>query len=146
MNPLFSPPAIKILQLANQESQLLNTATIGSGQILLALFADAQNLGSGPIVFEGNIELLRDELGKLVQTSPEYVAGKLPMDDCEKKAIENEILIRKRDDESITPLHLLIGILQEEDSIAIRVLGNVGMDPEEILREALEKLSLKKTC
>ena len=66
MNPLIGQHSQKTLQLAVVESQRLNSEFIGTGHILLALLADS----NGPIDFVGDLETVRCEVGKLVQSAP----------------------------------------------------------------------------
>ena len=131
MNPLIGQHSQKTLQLAVVESQRLNSEFIGTGHILLALLADS----NGPIDFVGDLETVRCEVGKLVQSAPYPITGKVPLNLCAKKAIEFALVLRKND-EVVSPLHLLIGILQDENSVAVRVLNRVGLPASDVLRDA----------
>ena len=135
MNPLIDRHSQKILQLAVVEAQRLNSEFIGTGQILLALLADSKGPWDGVIDFVGDLETVRCEVGKLVQSAPYSIFGKVPLNLRAKKAIEFALVLRKND-EMVSPLHLLIGILQDEDSVAVRVLNRVGLPVSDVLRDA----------
>ncbi len=136
MNPLFDPHARKIMQLATVEAQRLNSEMIGTGHILLALIADGNGLAGDRFVhIHCDLELARRGVDNLAESAPRSIVGKVPRNLCAKRAIEFALKLPKhKNDETVLPIHLLIGILQDEDAVAVRVLttfgGNSGKSSE----------------
>ena len=145
MNPLFSPHVQKVLQLAATEAQRVNSEMIGTGHVLLAMIRDSEGMGyDGLINFECDIELARLEVAKLVEPALSDVAGKLPLNLATKKAVEHALLLANN--ETVTPLHLLIGILQDDDAVATRLLTRLGISTVDVLSDAHAAITTEQGC
>lgn len=135
MNPLFDPQARKIMQLATVEAQRLNSEMIGTGHILLALIADCNRLsGDGLIQFDSDLESVRHEVGNLCESAAFTVVGKVPLNLSAKRAVEHALMLSKNG--TVSPMHLLIGILQDDDAVAVRVFTLFGLSSVDILSDA----------
>ena len=131
----FEDNARKIMQLANQEAQRLNCETIGTGHILIALIrvCSATNNG-GLLQIECDLETVRREVRQLIEPANHFVSGKLPLNTEAKQAIE--YATKLSGNRSVAPIHLLMGIIQNENAVATRAVGCLGLSPKEVLRDA----------
>ena len=131
----FENVARKIMQISNQESQRSNFETIGTGQILIALIrvCNATNTDS-LLQIDCDLDTVRREVGLLLTPAEDFVSGKLPLNAEAQHAIDcaNEL----SGDHPVSPIHLLIGIIQNSNTVAARVLVCLGLSPGEVLRDA----------
>ena len=131
----FENVARKIMQISNQESQRSNCESIGTGQILIALIrvCNATNTDS-LLQIECDLETVRREVGRLLTPVEDFVSGKLPLNAEAKQAIDCAKELSGNN--SVSPIHLLIGIIQTRNTVAARVLVCLGLSPSEVLRDA----------
>lgn len=131
----FEDFARKIMQLSNQEAQRLNCETIGTGHILIALIRVCSAKDNGGLLqIECDLETVRREVRQLLTPAIHVVSGKLPLNTEAKQAIEYATeLCNNR---SVSPTHLLMSIIQNENAVATRVLACLGLSPKELLRDA----------
>ena len=140
MNTLLDPGARKVMQLATVEAQRLNSAMIGTGHILLALIADAKGIfGGGTIQFDCDLDSVRREVSTLVEPAEHTVVGKVPLTRTAKMAIEHALMLGNN--EYVSRIHLLIGILQTDDAVAVRVLAQFGLSSVDVVRDALATIA-----
>jgi len=84
----------------------------------------------------------RTEVEKIVQAGPDMVTmGKMPMTPRAKKVMEYAIEeARTLEHNYIGTEHLLLGLLREQEGIAIQALTNLGVTLEEVREEILNLL------
>lgn len=131
----FEDVSRKIIQLSNQEAQRSNCESIGTGHILIALIrvCNATNTDS-LFQIECDLETVRREVGQLLAPTEHFVSGKLPLNKEAKQAIEYATELSGN--RSVSPIHLLVGIIQNGNTVAARVLTRLGLSPRQVLRDA----------
>lgn len=142
----FTDRARKVLALANQEAQRFNHEYIGTEHLLLGLVKEGSGAGATVLKNLGvDIEKLRSEVEKLVQSGPDMViVGKLPQTPRAKRAIEYAIEeARTFNHRYIGTEHILLGLLREKEGIAAQVLTNLGLNLDEVRREVCDTLGDK---
>lgn len=121
----FTDDLRKILLLANQEAFRFNHDYVGTEHLLLGIVKARSNPASS-ILESLNIELsrVRLEVEKLVQSGPDMVSfGKYPQTPRAKKVIEYAMsYARTIGTDYVGPLHLLYGLVNEEEGIGAKVL------------------------
>lgn len=140
----FADKAREAMQLANQEAQKLCHEYIGTEHILLGLLKGGEKNPNEAVkilnALDINIEKVRIEIKKIVQSGPEMVVrGKLPQTPRAKKVIEYAIEeARNFNHDYVGTQHLLLGLLREEDGCAAQCLRNCGVKLEEVRIKILE--------
>jgi len=145
----FTDQARKVMLLANQEAQRLNHEYIGTEHILSGLIKEGS--GGAAIVLKNlgiSLERVHLEVEKIVPEGPDMVTmGRLPQTPRVKKIIEYAMdEARKLDHNYIGTEHILLGLLRATDSVAARVLLNLGAEMgftlEKIRENVLEILGI----
>ena len=139
--------ARKVMALANIEAQRLNHEYINTGHILLGILKEGTGTGFNALRILGvDFDNIRTGIHWLARPGPDLVSmGKLPQAPCTKKAIERAIEEAKRMHHNyLGTEHLLLGILQEGDGVAARVLGRLGVEVHEARGRVVEVLDILK--
>jgi ATP-dependent Clp protease ATP-binding subunit ClpC len=133
----FSESSQKIMTLAQNEARQMNHDYVGTEHILLALLIERPGALS---VLGVSAEAIRQEIDKLVTRgtiSPGVT--RIPLTPRSQHVIDSArlqafVVGQPR----IEPEHLLIGLMQEPDGVAHRVMRNLGLDLRQV-----EEASLK---
>jgi ATP-dependent Clp protease ATP-binding subunit ClpA len=136
----FTDHARKVLQLANQEAHRFNHEYVGTEHILLGLVRQGDTVVANVLNRLGvGLRKVRLEIEKLVQCGPDMVTmGKLPQTPRAKKVIEYAISeARDLSDKELSPVHLLLGLLREQEGVAALVLTNLGATLDAVRREVM---------
>lgn len=140
----FTERARKVMSLARQEAQRLNSEVIGTEHMLLGIIQEGGGVAA-KVLQNLNLDLkrLRQQIEKLAtpSTSPTVTLGQIPFSPASKEAIrlaEEQALQLGHD--VIGTEHLLLGILKEENGVAGKVLADLGMKAPEIRDMVLEVL------
>src|SRR5438876_422434 len=127
----FTERARKVMSLARQEAQRLNSEFIGTEHILLGIIQEGGGVAA-KVLKNLNVDLkrIRQEIEKLItpSTSPTVTLGQLPFSPRAKRVIElaGEAASQLGHD-VIGTEHLLLGLLKENEGIAAQVLTNLGL-------------------
>lgn len=140
----FSERARKVMSLARQEAQRLNSECIGTEHILLGIIQEGGGVAA-TVLKNLNVDLkrIRQEVDELVKpsTGPITTLGQLPYSPRAKNVIElagNEASQLGHD--VIGTEHLLLGLLKENEGIAAQVLTNLGLKLAKVRDMVLEVL------
>ena len=128
----FTEEARQVVVLAQEEARLMAHNYIGTEHILLALLRDQDTL-AGEALAAANVELeeARAAVVRIVRAGEGESAGQIPFTPRAKKVLElslREALALGFN--YIGPEHILLGLLRENEGVAIRVLGEFGVDGE----------------
>ena len=143
MSILFTDRAKEVLQLADQEAQRLNDDYVGTEHILLGLIREGrgvavnalQSLAVDPRTIPLDVEKL------LPRNSAKTTVTQLPKTPRAKKVIEYAIEeAQDLGDKDVGTQHILVGMLRVQESIATRVLTNLGLKLEN-MRTAIQAVS-----
>ncbi len=139
----FTPRAQQVLALARTEAARLNHNFLGTEHLLLGLIKLGQGVAVNVLEKMGvDLENARAEVEKYVGTGPkEKQWGTFPYTPRVKKVIA--LANKERQSLNHTYLgteHLLLGLLHEDDSVAARVMVNLGVDLLKARQEILLEL------
>jgi len=140
----FTERARKVMSLARQEAQRLNSEFIGTEHILLGIIQEGGGVAA-KVLKNLNVDLkrIRQEIERLISpaTSPTVTLGQLPFSPRAKRVIElaGEAATQLGHD-VIGTEHLLLGLLKENEGIAAQVLTNLGLKLDEVRDMVLEVL------
>lgn len=129
----FTDRARKAMALANQEAQRFNHQFLGSEHLLLGLVKEGSGVAANVLKnLDVDLRKVRLEVEKLVKSGPDMVTmGKLPQTPEMKRAIEKAIEeARGLDHNYVGTEHLLLGLLQDPDTMAGKVLSGLGLAPD----------------
>lgn len=127
----FTERARKVMSLARQEAQRLNSEFIGTEHILLGILLEDGGVAV-KVLKNLNVKLpdLKAEVERLVEhpTAPTATLGQLPFSPRAKRVIElaGEVASQLNHD-VIGTEHLLLGIMKENEGIGAQVLTNAGL-------------------
>ncbi len=140
----FTERARKVMGLARQEAQRLNSEFIGTEHILLGIIQEGGGVAAKVLKnLQVDLKRIRQEIEKLItpSTSPTVTLGQLPFSPRAKRVIElaSEAASQLGHD-VIGTEHLLLGLLKENEGIAAQVLTNLGLKLDEVRDMVLEVL------
>jgi len=143
----FTDRARKVMSIARQEAQRLNSEVIGTEHILLGIAQEGQSIAAKVLhSMQIDFKRVRQEIEKLVtpNTSPTVTLGQIPLSPRAKRVIElaGEIA-QQLGQEAIATEHLLLGLLKEAEGVAAQALQNLGVRLEEVRDKILEELGVE---
>lgn len=143
----FTDRARKVMSIARQEAQRLNSEVIGTEHILLGIAQEGQSIAAKVLhSMQIDFKKIRQEIEKLVtpNTSPTVTLGQIPLSPRAKRVIElaGEIA-QQLGQEAIATEHLLLGLLKEAEGVAAQALQNLGVRLEEVRDKILEELGVE---
>ena len=128
----FTERARKVMSLARQESQRLNSDFIGTEHVLLGLVQEGGGVAVKALAkFKVDLQRIRQEVNRLVQppASPSSMLGQIPFSPRAKRLIE---LAGEEASRTNSPVigtgQLLVACLAEEEGIACKVLRNLDVN------------------
>ena len=139
----FTASAESVLEIANDLAEEMGHSYIGTEHLLFGLIKEGSGVASK--IFENaNIEA-EDVLEKIDELiGSENNGSKIPVGFTPrtKRTFENAYLeAKKLGVDYIGTEHILLGILREIDSIAVRILLDLGMDIENIYTEIMNTVN-----
>ncbi len=140
----FTARAEKALEIANELALELGHNYIGTEHIFYGLVAEGTGVAS-KVLENQNVtdEAILQEIEMLIGTGEALNSNEsLGFTPRSKRVIENAFLeARKLGSEFIGTEHLLIGIMQEGDSIAVRIMLDLNVNPRNLYNEIAKVLN-----
>jgi ATP-dependent Clp protease ATP-binding subunit ClpC len=141
----FTDKTKKVIGQAHQEAQRMGHRYIGTEHLLLGLLREGTGTAATALQRLGvDANRARLEVEKLVRASGELLGtGKqvafTPR--AQKVVFERAYEEAKRQGQNyVRTEHILLAMLEEEDCVAVQVLLNLGVEPEEVRECAMELL------
>ena len=141
----FTNRAEKALEIANELAIELNHNYIGTEHLLYGLIAEGTGVASQVLEMQNlTPEKVLEEIEMLIgrgneDTNVEETIGFTPRT---KRVIENSFLeAKKMGNEYIGTEHLLIGIMVEGDSVAVRIMMDLGVNPQKLYNEIIKVIN-----
>ena len=140
----FTERAQKVLDIARTFSVQNNYSFIGTEHILYGLVGEGEGLASKILVSQGlTVEYIKEEILKIdgVMNTLEH-KGNIDFTPRAKRIIENSVRESKRINHNyIGTEHILLSLMREVDSIAIRILIDANVDPQKIFADLMKLIS-----
>ena len=126
--------SMQILKFAKQEATRLGHSIVGSELLLLGIILEENGVGAQVLKELGvNIKDARKIVEQLIGYGNNYEAKNFSLSPRAKKVIDNAwIEAKNANKERIDSEHILLGIIQEPDCVANKVLTSLGTDALEI--------------
>ena len=139
----FTEKAIKAIILAREEARRLGYDSVATEQILLGLIGEGIGVAARVLRSAGvNLKNARIEVEKLVDRGSGCVAAEIPFTPEAKKLLQFSLKeARSLGDNDIGTGHLLLGLIQEKESVAVRALENLGVVPSQLYKQTLDCLN-----
>ncbi|RMF80187.1 MAG: ATP-dependent Clp protease ATP-binding subunit [Chloroflexi bacterium] len=138
----FTQRARRVLSLAQEEAERLQHNYIGTEHLLLGLMREDGGV-AGRVLRELGLDTRRVEelVDRLVQSSPRKITGQLDLSPGTKKVLELAVdEARRMGHHYIGTEHLLLGLVRQNDGIAIEVLRHMGISPDEVRKQTRDVL------
>ena len=138
----FTNSAQNVLEIAKEIAIELGHNYIGTEHILYGLTEEENGIASKVLENQNiNSENVLDEIENLIGRDEERTITSLGFTPRTKRVLENAFLeARKLDSDYIGTEHILIGIMREADSIAVRILLDLGINPQKLYNEIVKVL------
>ena len=137
----FTNSAQNVLEIAKEIAIELGHNYIGTEHILYGLAEEENGVASKVLENQNiNAENILDEIENLIGSEERNITS-LSFTPRSKRVLENAFLeARKLDSDYIGTEHILIGIMREADSIAVRILLDLGISPQKLYNEIVKVL------
>ncbi len=132
----FTARARRVLSLAHQEAEKASQDKIGTEHLLFGLMLEDGGVASRVLRDLGlEEERVRDVLAKLSSGAPSY-SGQIELGDDTQMVLEAAIEeARRMGHHYIGTEHLLLGLVNANNGLAMEVLKRLGVTPEQIRRQ-----------
>jgi ATP-dependent Clp protease ATP-binding subunit ClpA len=139
----FTPRAQQVLALARKEADRFSHEFIGTEHVLLGLVRLGQGVAVSVLVKMGvNLENVRQEVERQIGVGPKpQTHGNIPY----TPRVKRVLALASREARTLNhiyvgPEHILMGLIQEGDGVAARVLANLGVETHRTRQEILKEL------
>ncbi|KAI3830707.1 hypothetical protein MKX03_009908 [Papaver bracteatum] len=126
----FTEKSINVIIAAQDEARRLDGNFVGTEQILLGLIREETGIAAEVLKSAGiTLKDARLEVEKIIGRGSGFVAVEIPFTPRAKRVLELACRIGHK---YVGTEHLLLGLLHEDEGVAVRVIKNLGADPENI--------------
>ncbi|HEY9887284.1 MAG TPA: Clp protease N-terminal domain-containing protein [Candidatus Obscuribacterales bacterium] len=127
---------------AQEEARRLQHNFVGTEQLLLGLLREDSSLASSVLSeFGVNLADARNEVEAIIGRGSGNPPSEVPFTPKVKQVFENAFQeARKLDASYIEPEHLLLSLTQSRESVAYRVLENLGVAPSKVRTRLIQEL------
>ncbi|MBD2577965.1 ATP-dependent Clp protease ATP-binding subunit [Oscillatoria sp. FACHB-1406] len=134
----FLDVAIKSVIIAQEEARRTGHNLVGTEQLLLGLIAEGTGIAAKLLSQQGvTLQAARVQVDELIGRGPGYVPANLPFTPKARAVFEEALAeARRLGQNAIATEHILLALLKDTDTVAIRVLQNLGVNLE-TLRTAI---------
>ncbi|MEO0406897.1 MAG: ATP-dependent Clp protease ATP-binding subunit [Cyanobacteria bacterium P01_A01_bin.135] len=130
----FSSDAVAVVMQAQREARQLGQNFVGTEQLLLGLMGNRKTKAA-QILKQSGIALneARTEVERLVgQAQPSRLAD-IPLTPKTKRVLEQALNESRRlKSGAVAPEHILLTLARTKDSVAVKVMENLGVDPDAV--------------
>ena len=128
------PETLLIMKLAKEEARRIGRNVVGTEMFLLGILGEGASLAAEVLNdLEVTMKDARQEVENLIGYGNEYFDKEIVFTNRAKRVLERAWLKAKKDNKQrIESTDLLLAIIDEPDSIAMKVLDNLGVDAAEI--------------
>ncbi len=138
----FSKEAIKVIMLAQEEARRLGHNLVGSEQVLIGLIGENTSVAAKVLNDLGiNIKNARVEVEKIIGRGSRFVSAEIPFTPKMKRVFDKSFeAARQLGDNFIAPEHLFLGLIEDGEGVAIKVIENLGVDTAQARNAVLSEL------
>ncbi|BAZ16302.1 ATP-dependent Clp protease regulatory subunit [Calothrix sp. NIES-4071] len=140
----FEEASREVVILAQEEARRLGKSRIGTEFILLALIGQETGLASRILKSLGaNVTEVRSKVEQLTAFSPGTSNNEIfrYSPTAERAVIESSKKALQLKSNLICTEHLLLALIEEQESVAVKVLMDLGISPEQVRIKVYETLN-----
>jgi len=136
----FSDQAIKVILLAQEEARRFKQNYVGSEQVLLGILGEGSSIAAKVLEESGvTLATARREVEQLVGRGSSMSPAEIPFTPRVKRIFEQAMEeSRQLDHNHIGPEHLLLGLLQDGEGIAFKVLQKLNLDLDTVRKQMIQ--------
>jgi hypothetical protein len=138
----FTNQSRRVVVLAQEEARMLDHNYIGTEHLLLGLLHEGR--GSAAQTLEAvdvTLQAVRDQVIEIIGRGQAQPSGHIPFTPRAKKSLELSLReALQLGDGYIGTGHLLLGLIHQSDSVAVKILGNLGADLKDLRARVTEEL------
>jgi len=139
----FTEKAEKAINLSQESAVKLGHSYVGTEHLLLGLIKEGTGIAARVLQSQGVTEdKVTKEIEELIGRGDN--AGKNPLDFTPrtKRVLELGLMeARRLGHNYVGTEHLLLGIMREGESVAVRILMDLGIDPQKLLNDIVKMLN-----
>ena len=138
----FTERARQVVVLAQDEARRLGHDYIGTEHLLLGLLREEQGIAAKTLAgFEVSLDVLRADLVRTVGQAEAPQTGQIPFTPRSKRVLEHSLREAiALSHNYIGTEHVLLGLLREEEGVAVQLLRGHGVEPEAARDAVIEQL------
>ncbi|HBE19800.1 MAG TPA: ATP-dependent Clp protease ATP-binding subunit ClpC [Cyanobacteria bacterium UBA11149] len=138
----FTDRGIKAIMLAQEEARRLGHNLVGTEQILLGLISEGTSIAAILLKELGvTLETTRKLVAQIIGRGSGVVPVEIPFTPKAKRLFETAFQeARQLANNYIGPEHLFLAILQDQDSVAGKVLQHLGVDPDSTRTKVIQSI------
>lgn len=138
----FSDKAIKVVMLSQEEARRLGHNFVGTEQLLLGILGEGSSVAAKLLSDRGiNLEDARREVESIIGRGSGFIPAEIPFTPRAKRVFESSLQeARQMGNNYIGPEHILLGLLQDEEGVAAKVLENFSIDRGQLRTDIIRAL------
>ncbi|MBD1903560.1 ATP-dependent Clp protease ATP-binding subunit [Trichocoleus sp. DQ-A3] len=138
----FTDKAVRVIMLSQEEARRLGHNLVGTEQLLLGLIAEGTGVAAKVLIDQGiTLQACRIEVEKIIGRGSRFVPSEIPFTPKVKRVFEQAFLEAKAFGHNyVGPEHLLLGLIQEGEGVAAKVLQNLNANPDNIRTAVIRML------
>ena len=138
----FSDKAIKAVMLAQEEARRLGHNFVGTEQILVGLMSEGTSVAAKTLKAQGlSLREVQKEVEAIIGRGSGFLPVEIPFTPRAKRIFETAMKeARQMGNNYIGPEHILLGLLQDNEGVASKVLENLGVDRSQVRTEVIRSL------
>ncbi|MDX6643086.1 MAG: ATP-dependent Clp protease ATP-binding subunit ClpC [Solirubrobacteraceae bacterium] len=138
----FDEQARSALSLAQEEARALGHSWVGTEHLLLGVLRGQDDVAAAVLErLAVTYERARNQVARINGVADTPVTGELPLSPRGTEALEQaEREAYELRSGVVRTAHLMLGLLDERESLAVRVLADAGVAPEQVRAELLRAI------
>ncbi|MFO7032505.1 ATP-dependent Clp protease ATP-binding subunit ClpC [Limnospira fusiformis CCALA 023] len=138
----FSDKAIKAVMLSQEEARRLGHNFVGTEQLLLGIIGEGTSIAAKVLSDQNlNLDNTRREIESIIGRGSGFMPPEIPFTPRAKRVFEAAMKeARQLGNNYIAPEHILLGLLQDEEGVAAKVLENLGIERRQLRTELIKNL------
>jgi ATP-dependent Clp protease ATP-binding subunit ClpC len=138
----FSDKAIKVVMLSQEEARRLGHNFVGTEQLLLGILGEGTSVAAKLLSDRGvTLEDARREVESIIGRGSGFIPAEIPFTPRAKRVFESSLQeARQLGNNYIGSEHILLGLLQDEEGVAAKVLENFSIDRGKLRTDIIKAL------
>lgn len=138
----FTDQAVKVILLAQEETRRMVQSSVGTEQLLLGLLREEVSLSAKVLAEMGiNLDLAREVVLGISGQGNGIVPSDIPFTPKTKQILEQAFQeARQMSERYVTPNHLLLSLTRDNNTVASKVLLQLGIEPASVRHNLIRKM------